>query len=100
MIIHSKFNIGQIVIHKLLGFSGIIIDIDPIYSLKNKNIKNNKKKKPWYHVLIEDNNGNYLHIYLEEYQLSWKKKEKYEKSSLNNIYKTIKKNKIKKNKLN
>ncbi len=97
MIINSKFNIGQIVVHKLLGFLGIIIDIDPIYSFKNKNIKNNKKNNPWYHVLIEDNNGNYIHIYLEEYQLYWKKIEKYEKSSLNNIYKIINKNKINKN---
>ncbi len=99
MIIYSKFNIGQKVIHKLLGFTGIIIDIDPIYFLKNKyNKKNiNNKNKPWYHVLIEDNNGFYIHIYLEEYQLSWKKVEKYEKSSLDDIYKIIKKNKKLKN---
>ncbi len=78
MIIYSKFNIGQQVRHKLLNFLGVIIDIDPIYSLKNKFKFNNKiykknkifKKYPWYHVITEDNNGNPIYTYISEIQLS------------------------------
>ncbi|WP_226374937.1 heat shock protein HspQ, partial [Pectobacterium quasiaquaticum] len=30
----SKFGLGQQIRHKLLGFPGVIIDIDPEYSLE------------------------------------------------------------------
>ncbi len=94
MIINSKFNIGQQVRHKLLGFLGVIIDIDPIYSLNKKNkIKKKKYKKlPWYHVIIEDNNGHHIHIYLSEDQLSWEIKKKHPKQkSLDKLSNIIKK---------
>ncbi len=104
MIIISKFNIGQKVRHKLLGFLGIIIDIDSQYFLIKKNIKNffiNKtnKKSPLYYVIMEDNNGYPIHTYLSENQLSLEIKKKYIKNSLiYKLYKKIKK-KIKKLKL-
>ncbi len=84
MITYSKFNIGQQVRHKLLGFLGVIIDVDPIYSLNNKkkNTKKNKSKLPWYHVIIEDNNGYPIYIYLSEEQLSWEINKKHPKQKL------------------
>ncbi len=85
MIIYSKFNIGQQVRHKLLGFLGVIIDIDPIYSLTKKNkFKDNinKKKLPWYHVIIEDKNGYPIHTYLSEDQLSWEINKKHPQQKL------------------
>ncbi len=102
IIISSKFNIGEQVEHKLLGLTGVIIDIDPKYSLNNssnaKKINKSLKKKPWYHIIIEDHNGYPMHIYLSETQLSWKIKEEYsEKTSLDKLSKIIKKQ-IKNNK--
>ncbi len=98
MIISSKFNIGQQVRHKLLGFLGVIIDIDAEYSLfKNKKYKKtniNKKfrKFPWYHVVIEDNNGYPIHTYLAEFQLIWEfKKNHPNQPSLDKLSKKIKK---------
>ncbi len=98
MIKSSKFNIGQKVRHKLLGFLGIIIDIDIKYSLskkKNKNLNNIKKfnKYPWYHVIIQDNNGYPIYLYLSELQLIWNYKKKYiNYSILNKLSKKIKNN--------
>ncbi len=98
MIISSKFNIGQQVRHKLLGFLGVIIDIDAEYSLsKNKkykkiNINKKFKKLPWYHVIIEDNNGCPIYTYLAEFQLIWEfKKNHPNQSSLDKLSKKIKK---------
>ncbi len=97
MIKFSKFNIGQQVRHKLFGFLGVIIDIDYEYSLLESNIKKlsiNKafKKTPWYHVIMEDDNGYPVHIYLSESQLSWVNNIKYlETSSLDELSNSIKK---------
>ncbi len=97
MIIFSKFNIGQKVRHKLFGFLGVIIDIDYEYSITESNleelsINNTFKKLPWYHVIMEDDNGYPIHIYLSEAQLSWVNKIKYlEKTSLDNLSNSIKK---------
>ncbi len=102
--ISSKFNIGQQVRHKLLGFLGVIIDIDPEYSLNNiklNELTNNEllKKSPWYHVIIEDDNGYPIHTYLAEAQLSWElQKEHPDQPSLdelsNSIIKQLKKKKL------
>ncbi len=95
--ISSKFNIGQQVRHKLLGFLGVIIDIDPEYSLNdyklNELINNeNLKKSPWYHVIIEDDNGYPIHTYLAEAQLSWELQKKHpEQPSLDELSNSIKK---------
>ncbi len=104
MITLTKFNIGQQIKHKLLGFSGVIIDIDPKYALNNsinKKFKNYKnfQKKPWYHVITEDDNGNPIYTYLAEDQIFWQNSEEYLKN--NSLYKLSKliKKQIKKNKI-
>ncbi len=102
MIISSKFNIGQKVRHKLLGFLGVIIDVDAEYSLFNNkkkiNIKKKFKKCPWYHVIIENNNGYPIYTYIAEFQLIWESEiNNFNQSSLDKLSKKIKKQfKIKK----
>ncbi len=97
MIISSKFNIGQQVRHKLFGFLGVIIDIDPEYSLSESNLEELSihetfKKSPWYHVIMEDDNGYPIHTYLAEAQISWEiQKEHPEQPSLDELSNTIKK---------
>lgn len=70
----SKFGIGQQVRHKLLGYLGVVIDIDPEYSLeqpKADDIATNDDLRyaPWYHVVMEDEDGQPVHTYLAEVQL-------------------------------
>ncbi len=97
MIIFSKFNIGQQVRHKLFGFLGVIIDIDYKYNytelnLDKKLINKTFKKSPWYHVIMEDDNGYPIHTYLAEDQLSWENQiEHFETSSLDKLSNSIKK---------
>ncbi|QJC31065.1 heat shock protein HspQ [Enterobacteriaceae endosymbiont of Macroplea mutica] len=72
--ITSKFGIGQQVRHKLLGFLGVVVDVDPIYSLNDLKIDEMSdsitlRNKPWYHVVMEDDAGNPIHTYLSEIQL-------------------------------
>lgn len=72
----SKFSIGQQVRHKLLGYLGVIIDIDPEYSLEKPTVdevteNDTLRKAPWYHVVMEDDNGKPIHTYLAEIQLGY-----------------------------
>ena len=72
----SKFGIGQQIRHKLLGYLGVVIDIDPQYSLKkplDDEIAANEvlRSSPWYHVVMEDDKGQPMHTYLAEIQLTF-----------------------------
>ncbi|QJC36331.1 heat shock protein HspQ [Enterobacteriaceae endosymbiont of Donacia simplex] len=96
--ITSKFGIGQQVRHKLLGFLGVIVDVDPEYSLSDPKIDEvaesiTLRSKPWYHVVMEDDNGQPIHTYLAEAQLSGEplENEHPENSSLDELADAIKK---------
>ncbi len=72
--IASKFGIGQQVRHSLLGYLGVVVDIDPVYSLSEPSpdelaVNDELRAAPWYHVVMEDDNGLPVHTYLAEAQL-------------------------------
>ncbi|CCG86863.1 heat shock protein HspQ [Erwinia piriflorinigrans] len=74
--IASKFGLGQQVRHQLLGFLGVIVDVDPEYSLEDTEIDDiaageSLRGAPWYHVVMEDDDGQTVQTYLAEAQLSW-----------------------------
>ncbi|CAH0184555.1 heat shock protein HspQ [Erwinia aphidicola] len=74
--IASKFGIGQQVRHQLLGFLGVVVDVDPEYSLEEPAIddvvdSDAMRSAPWYHVVMEDDDGQTVQTYLAEAQLSW-----------------------------
>ncbi|QJC34341.1 heat shock protein HspQ [Enterobacteriaceae endosymbiont of Donacia crassipes] len=96
--ITSKFGIGQQVRHKLLGFLGVIVDVDPEYSLRDPKIDEvaesiTLRNKPWYHVVMEDDAGQPIHTYLAEVQLSGEplENEHLDNSSLDELSASIKK---------
>lgn len=73
--IASKFGIGQQVRHTLLGYLGVVVDIDPVYSLDEPSadelaVSDSLRAAPWYHVVMEDDDGQPVHTYLAEAQLS------------------------------
>lgn len=73
--IASKFGIGQQVRHTLLGYLGVIVDIDPEYALDEPledelAVNAELRYSPWYHVVMEDDDGDAVHTYLAEAQLS------------------------------
>ncbi|CAO97140.1 heat shock protein HspQ [Erwinia tasmaniensis] len=74
--IASKFGLGQQVRHQLYGFLGVIVDVDPEYSLADTEIDDAATSEtlrgaPWYHVVMEDDDGQTVQTYLAEAQLSW-----------------------------
>lgn len=71
----SKFGIGQQVRHKLLGYLGVVIDVDPEYALEQPKAdeiaaNDTLRLSPWYHVVMEDDEGQPVHTYLAEAQLA------------------------------
>lgn len=93
--IASKFGIGQQVRHTLLGYLGVIVDVDPEYSLaepEEDEIAANDELRaaPWYHVVMEDDDGQPIHTYLAEAQLSSETRDEHpEQPSLDELAKTI-----------
>lgn len=74
--IASKFGLGQQVRHQLLGFLGVVVDVDPEYSLddvEDEEVTGSESLRhaPWYHVVMEDDDGDQVHTYIAEAQLSW-----------------------------
>lgn len=74
--IASKFGIGQQVRHKLLGYLAVIVDVDAEYSLdqpEEDDIASNMslRSEPWYHVVMEDEEGEPIHTYLAEAQITY-----------------------------
>ena len=57
MISNCKFAIGQVVHHKLFDYRGVIVDIDPTFSLSEEwyeQVARSRPPKdaPWYRVLV------------------------------------------------
>ncbi|VAY02294.1 Heat shock protein HspQ [Arsenophonus endosymbiont of Aleurodicus dispersus] len=96
MMTTSKFSIGQQIRHKLLGYLGVIVDVDPEYSLdkpQDNDIATNAalRSAPWYHVVMEDDNGEPIHTYLAEAQITYETSNEHpEQSSLDELSESIK----------
>ena len=95
--IASKFGIGQQVRHSLLGYLGVVVDIDPVYSLSEPSpdelaANDELRAAPWYHVVMEDDNGLPVHTYLAEAQLSSELQDEHpEQPSMDELAQTIRK---------
>lgn len=55
----SQFSIGQIIDHKLFGYTGVIYEVDPYFMLSDawyQQMARSKppKNAPWYHVLVNN----------------------------------------------
>jgi len=54
-----KFNIGEVIHHKLFHYRGVIVDVDPDFQLSQKWYQMVARSRPpqdepWYHVLVHD----------------------------------------------
>ncbi len=95
--IASKFGIGQQVRHSLLGYLGVVVDIDPEYALDEPQedelaVNAELREAPWYHVVMEDDEGQPVHTYLAEAQLSGELLDEHpEQPSMDELAQTIRK---------
>ena len=56
---HAKFNIGQLIRHKLFDYRGVIADVDPVFEGSDEwydEVARSRppKDRPWYKVLVHD----------------------------------------------
>ena len=67
---YAKFDIGQIVMHPESGYRGVIIDIDPEFSVDDGDmgdgVPKTYKANPWYHVLLDEHD---MQAYIAEQEL-------------------------------
>ena len=71
ILIKPKYGIGQVVHHKLFDYRGVVIDVDPVFSLSDEWYKQVAKSRPpkdvpWYRVLVA---GAFHETYVAEQNL-------------------------------
>ena len=54
---NARFAVGQLIHHKLFGYRGVVVDVDPSYQgseewYEEVAHKAPPKDSPWYHVLV------------------------------------------------
>ena len=55
----AKFQIGQIIHHRLFDYAGVIFDVDPLFQGTDEwydqvALSQPPRDEPWYHVLVHD----------------------------------------------
>ncbi len=55
----AMFQLGQVILHRLFGYRGVIVDVDPAYLgtdewYEEMAQSSPPKDKPWYRVLVHD----------------------------------------------
>ncbi len=74
MIHHAKFNIGQIVKHRIYPFRGVIFDVDPEFANTDEWYESipaesrPRKDQPFYHLYAENEDTEYV-AYVSEQNL-------------------------------
>jgi len=56
---HAKFSVGQLIVHKLFNYRGIIFDVDPVFQGSDEwytqvALSCPPKDEPWYKVLVHN----------------------------------------------
>ncbi len=63
---HARFNLGEVVRHRLFDFRGVIFDIDPVFSNTDEWYEaipedvRPRKDQPFYHLLAENAESSYV----------------------------------------
>ena len=55
----AKFSVGQLIVHKLFNYRGVIVDADPCYQGTEEwydqvALTRPPRNRPWYHVLVHN----------------------------------------------
>ena len=63
---HAKFQVGQLVAHRLFDYRGVVYDVDPVFQGTDEwyqSVARTRppKDQPWYHVLVDNGiHGTYV----------------------------------------
>lgn len=55
----ARFNVGQLVYHRMFDYRGVVIDVDPVFLgteewYEQVALSRPPRDKPWYHVLVHN----------------------------------------------
>ncbi len=55
----ARFDVGQLVRHRMFGYRGVVVDVDPRFNSTEEwyeQVAKSRppKDRPWYHVLVHD----------------------------------------------
>jgi len=58
-VIEAKFNVGQVIHHRLFNYRGVVLDVDPVFQGSEEwydQVAHSRppKDKPWYRVLVDE----------------------------------------------
>ena len=65
-VVHARFNIGEVVRHRLFDFRGVVFDIDPVFANSDEWYEaipeeaRPAKDQPFYHLLAENAETTYI----------------------------------------
>lgn len=65
-IAHARFNVGDVVRHRLFDFRGVVFDIDPVFANSEEWYESipesarPRKDQPFYHLLAENSDSSYV----------------------------------------
>ena len=65
-IAHARFNVGDVVRHRLFDFRGVVFDIDPVFANSEEwydaipEAVRPRKDQPFYHLLAENGESSYV----------------------------------------
>ena len=65
-VVHARFDIGEVVRHRLFDFRGVIFDIDPVFANSEEWYQaipegaRPSKDQPFYHLLAENGESSYI----------------------------------------
>jgi heat shock protein HspQ len=65
-VVSAKFGLGEVVQHRLLGFRGVIFDIDPVFANSDEWYEaipegiRPRKDQPFYHLFAENDDSTYV----------------------------------------
>jgi heat shock protein HspQ len=63
---HARFNVGDVVRHRLFDFRGVVFDIDPVFANSQEwyeaipETVRPRKDQPFYHLLAENGESSYV----------------------------------------
>ncbi|MBW2267484.1 MAG: heat shock protein HspQ [Deltaproteobacteria bacterium] len=60
--VRTRFSVGDVIEHRLFGYRGVVLDVDPAFQLSDEWYAKMARSRPprdapWYHVLVEDSDA-------------------------------------------
>ena len=57
--VRARYAPGELIHHKLFGYRGVVVDVDPVFQLSDEwyeQVARSRppKNEPWYHVLVHE----------------------------------------------